>query len=286
VPEVPTVIELLPYAPALPHVYAEPAARVRVLYGWLAELGMATALSSSRRLLERADQLEADARAGVVAAQGRYDAAYKGLVAGTVAPAELARTLAAEGVWLDTRDGTTAAPMMLALQQAARDQRGQAGAMLEGEGSGLYARLQAIARSVVAEVAALPPLAPSVWGAATDPGSAAVRAGQGETWADLLRAADRVANVHQAASLLRRFGGLGAEAMPPGAAPELAFLYRRWWAALERLDEVKRLKAPLRLAFAVRERLEPGLWLASDLQGDVPDEPEPGRGLLDRLRGR
>jgi hypothetical protein len=287
VPEVPPIIELLPTTPPVSNVYSEPASRVRVLYGWLAELGMATALSASRTLLERADQLEAEARAGVTASQARYDAAYKGVVAGTVTPAELARTLAAEAPWLDADvAGGRAAVAMVALQQAGQDMRAQAAALLEGEGSGLYGRLQAIARDVVREVAALPPLAPAVWSAATDPGTAAVRAGQGETWADLLRAADKFSKVHQAGALLRRFGGLGAQAMPPGAAPDLAFLYRAWWVALERLDEVRRLKPPLRLPFGVREGLQPGLWLASELQGDVPDEPEPGRGLLDRLRGR
>jgi hypothetical protein len=282
-----SVIPLLPWAVPLPGSYAEPASRVRILHGWLTELGLPEALSASRRLLTRAEDVEGQARQEQIKAQQRHTAAYRGLVAGEVTIGELAAELAADSVWLDSDvPGGQPAPMMAALMRASADMRAHAAALLEAEGSGIYRQLQDVAQEIVGTVAAEPPLPQRVWSSA-DPAAECARAGREETWGVFTRAADRWATLHRAGDLLRRVGGLGAQAQLTVPAPEhLAWAWRRWWLALDGLQEWRRLAVPLRLRWSIDHGWQPGLYLRDDVPAG-PEDDQPGRGgLLGRLLGR
>jgi hypothetical protein len=285
VPDETPVIELLPFLPAAPGVYSEPSARVRVISGLCEELGLHGELAASRALLERAEQTETAARTQVTAASGRFGQAYEGFLRGTVDVDGLAAELAADGVWLDHDvPGGRPSVMMAALMRAAADMRTRAGAVLEAESATLYRKLQRVAGDVVRTAAEQPPLPASVW-SATDPALAAARAGSESTWGVLVREADRWATVHRAGEMLRAGGGLGAEAHLSIPAPEgIAFVWRRWWLAVEGLQEARRLPGPLRLVHGIQQQWDPGLWLRSDIP-DAPPETAPERGIRDRLLG-
>jgi hypothetical protein len=154
--------------------------------------------------------------------------------------------------------------------------------MVAAEAGDLYRRLQQRAKEEVSRVAKLSAVPRTAW-SSPDPGTVMVRAGQAESWAVMVAATDTFAQVHRCGVVLRRAGGMGPSALPPGGAPEpLCWEYRRWNLALSKLPELRRLPAALRLRAAHEWGLEPGLWATGDLSA-APEQAKPRRllgGLL------
>jgi hypothetical protein len=183
--------------------------------------------------------------------------------------------LAATDPWIDhqTEPMPRSAHAVELVMEAARACHGNAYAAAVGEGPSLYRRLQTVAAESVRAVTKQPPLSRRTW-ASADPASQAALDGYEQAWAVLVREQDRFALVHQLGALVRSMGGLGASALLPDGAPDWGYAYRQWPRALEGERDLKRLHPALRLAYAIGEKWEPGLYLADDL---VRPEPERAR---------
>jgi hypothetical protein len=258
----------------------DPATRIRVLSALLEDLGISGALAASRRLLDREQELAAEAREARAAAGRRWAQTREALFRGEVGAAEVASVLGEVQPWMDDGDGTSVAPAMKAMMDSAREARTRAAAMLEGEADPIYHRLQQLAGQVVARTAALPALPKQVWGAGDQASTLAIQQGHDLTWAQLVGEATRFDKLHRAAAILRQSGGLPVMIFPRGCPDGLGHLYRNWEPALEGLAELKRHPGPLRLRFAVDRGWQPGLWLPSDHEQRQEERPKRPWGWL------
>jgi hypothetical protein len=189
--------------------------------------------------------------------------------------------LAATDPWVDHQaDPPRVAHAVELVMEAAHACHGNAYAAAVGEGPSLYRRVQQVAAEAVKAVTKQPPLSRRTWGSA-DPASQAALDGYEAAWAVLVREQDRFALVHQLGQVIRGMGGLGVSALLPGGAPDWGYAYRQWAKALEGEQELKRLHPALRLAHAVREQWDPGLWLRDDLV--LPEPERARRGLVGLL---
>jgi hypothetical protein len=154
--------------------------------------------------------------------------------------------------------------------------------MLPAESPGLYQLAQREAAAAVTATAELPPLPTPVWNA-PEPSAVALEHGAEQTYLAMQRQQARFALCHQIGTLLRSVGGLGAQVLLLGGVPEVhGFTFKRWDLALAGVQETKRLKAPLRLRYAIDHGWQPGLWLAGDVSA-TPVEVKVDRRRL--LRG-
>jgi hypothetical protein len=264
--------------------HGDAASIVRRLVAKLEEAGVPDQLATSRRLLAQAERLGEVARDAKAAAQRRWDAERGQLLTGEVDPERLARTLSETAPWLDVQaEAGRAAPAMAALWQAAQVARSNAVQAAAGEASGLYARLQAAAGEVVAQVAGTPPLPREVWSAPThaQASTVAIRAGHELGWSVLVKAGTRFESIHEAARMLVDSGGLGAVLFPAGCPEPLGMAYLGWEDALAGLQELRRLPWPLRIRHAVDRRWGPGLHLPADHAA----QPAKRRGPMEVLAG-
>jgi hypothetical protein len=206
----------------------QPTALVGGLSRLLGEVGLPGELSSSKRLLDRAEQLAEKARTAKMAAQQRWEHEREQLFTGEVDTDQLARTVVELGPWLDENSAA-----MMALMAAAQHAQGRAAQMVNAEASGLYAKLQKVAATTVEETAALPPIPQQMW-SAPNAATVAIQAGHGRTWEQLVLLATRFAKVHEAANLLVSTGGVQHATMFPGIPDKLGRTYRTPMAAVDR----------------------------------------------------
>jgi hypothetical protein len=61
--------------------------------------------------------------------------------------------------------------------------------------------------------------------------------------------------------------GLSGADVLQGDEPPLSLTFRRWAEASAHLGELRQVRQPLKLAFAVEHDWEPGLWTRADLAG-------------------
>jgi hypothetical protein len=257
---------------------ADPAGFVRRVVALLDTLGLPGELARSRELLEHSENLTETARRGKRAAEQRWEAEQRRLL--EPGPVEVERLEAAQNKarpWLDSQvEQGRAAAMMAALMGAAEECRGRALAQVNGEATGVHARLQTIAAEVVAHVASLPPLPRQVWSApAREAATIAIQERHEQTWAALVQDGTRFHTCHQVAELLWATGGLGVWVVP-GCRQGIGVLWRRWERAEEGYQRFRQVAGPLRLPFAIREGWEPGLWLPSDLTNRPAEAERPG----------
>ena len=176
--------------------------------------------------------------------------------------------------WMDEGgeplEGATVQPRpalaLAAARQLAQAERWRAGTLLGGATVVLYSRFAAVAAKAVEEVAGCLPLPPGVW-ASLEPVSVL----DADVLAVLQRAERRFNLCHAAGLHLRSMGLAGADVLT-GDAPELALTFRRWAEASAGLGELRQVRAPLRLAYAVAHNWGPGVWLAADVR-DVDQGP-------------
>ena len=113
-----------------------------------------------------------------------------------------------------------------------------------------------------------------------------MRLGFENAWAQLVRAGARWDAVHNAAQYLRETGQFQGErifAYPTALATQ--FLNPS--AAMDGMDEVRRLPAALRLRAAIDKGWLPGLWLRSDHDRYAAEQRDkPKRKLFAALSGR
>ena len=69
---------------------------------------------------------------------------------------------------------------------------------------------------------------------------------------------------HAVGALVREYLGYGPDSLADGA-PRSSLVFKNWHAMLEHEQEFNRLKMPLRLPFAIRHNLQPGLWKPADV---------------------
>lgn len=265
------------------------AQQVRLLLAFADRLELPRAFLASRELMERGErELGRVVREGQAKAQQARMEGLRRLVKGPapIALSDVEELVHQTDCWVDTdlERGRLARAVDLAMT-AARMARGEAYQAAVAESSGFYGQLQKIAGEMVKEIAKLKPLPRQVWGAADAPGLM-IREGRGGDWAVMVMAQERFSLVHQAGQVVRRMGGLGAAGLLNGPPEHLAFAYRRWDLAAAGEIELRRLHPGLKLSYAIREKWEPGLWLA----GDVPprpalEQPGPRRGLVGLLMG-
>ena len=174
------------------------------------------------------------------------------------------------------------------MMQAAAQIRGNATQTAFGMATGLHAELQQVCQVVVAEAAAVAQLPREVW-SATSGGRAselAMRAGHENAWAQLVRVGARWGRGAQRCPYLRETGQFQGElnfAYPTAIATQ--FLNPS--AAMDGLDEMRRLPAALRLRAAIDKGWLPGLWLRSDHDRYAAEQRDkPKRSLVGALLGR
>jgi hypothetical protein len=235
----------------------------------LERAGLPGRLEASKRLLERAEVLAAQAREAKLAARHKLGEANRTLLAdGPVDTAAYGAVLVELAPWLDEESAG-----MLGVMQACHQVRGNATQTTFAMAPGLYADLADVCRGIVAECAAVPSLPREVW-SATSGGEAAalaVRANREADFARLTRCGDKWDAVHAAAALLRETGVFQGELLFAGPV-SVCTQFRNWSAALEGLLQVRRMPGPLRLRAAIDRDWLPGLYLATDAA--VEGKPE------------
>jgi hypothetical protein len=261
--------------------------QVRLALAFAERLGESGAFKASRDLMERSEYLGKVVRDGQVEAHRVELAGLQRLVRGPtpIALSDVTELVHSTDCWLDTDASAGVARAVDMTMRAARMCREQAFQAAVAESSGFYQRLQKIAAAAVYEVGKLKPLPRQVWGAA-DPGGQMIREGRGDDWSRMVLAQEKFSLVHQAGQVMRGMGGLGAAGLLNGP-PDLAYAYKRWDLALNGESELRRLQPGLRLAHALREQWEPGLWTATDVpqQPAMPVDPRTRRGLIGLLAG-
>jgi hypothetical protein len=255
---------------------ADASGRVLVLQNLFAKLGHPEVLQASRRHLERVSALNLETVTLRDQAKTAWLQARAAFLDGHLQVEEYLDAAAQAQRWFPA-DPADAAPNMIALVEAQRDLRARAAASLPAESSGLYQLAQRAAKEAVEATAAQPKLPDRCW-SAPDPAAVAMELGAEQTYLELQRQQARFALCHQIGGLLRQVGGLGAEIHLPGGVPEsVGFTFVRWDLGLEGDYEVRRLKPPLRLRWAVDHGWKPGLYLASDIrypaEGSQPAAP-------------
>jgi hypothetical protein len=250
-------------------VRADPVGQVRALFSLCEKLGLRDELAASRRLLARGEELGAAARAAQARARERYRQTVESLFTQQDIDTDaIAQVLVETAPWLDANlqgPAPYASSGMTTMMEAAKQTHGRAGAMLQADAPGIYAKLQKVAAGAVAATAALPELPRSVW-SSPQPAAVAVREGHGETMKRLWEESDRFDTCHQAGRICRSSGGLGTQAMLDNAPEPLGFTVRNWQKAGGELQDFKLIRAPLRLRWMVDRGWEPGLWLRDDLR--------------------
>jgi hypothetical protein len=219
-------------------------------------------LRAPKRLLDRAEALAEQAREAKLAARRRLEEANRALLDGMPDAAAYGAALTEVSPWLSDE-----APGMIGMMQASAQVRSNALATAFAMATGLYSQLQEVCREIVAEAAAVPPLPREVTSAATSgqASTLAIRAGMEAAWAATVRLGDRWDQLHAAAELLRETGVMqGQLVFPQGCPTGIGCQFLNWQAAVEGLDAVRRMPAPLRLRAAIDKGWRPGLFLASD----------------------
>jgi hypothetical protein len=114
----------------------------------------------------------------------------------------------------------------------------------------------------------------------------AIRAGREADWATIVRLGDRWDSAHDAAQLVRETGVFQSELLfSCPTAIGLQFLNPA--AAVDGLDTVRRLPAPLRLRATIDRGWRPGLSLVADHDAAAAEpEVKPKRRLLAALAGK
>jgi hypothetical protein len=267
---------------------------LRMLLGRLEQLGLGQQPQqhsaqqpqqvSVRDLLRRAGevnqaatQLQQQAAQAVTAA---HAAALKPDVGPAAALAGVADALREAAPWTAPAPGVDS-PAAAQARHIARAATQQAVYLMTTQAPDIYRALQTLAARAVAttEAAVLPP---NIWGT-SEPAKTVMRSEYPEAWTQLLKAADDFERVHEAAHLLRLFGGGGGEL--PGSAVRHAWRFRAWRKAQEEADQIRPVATGLRLRWIVEHGWLPGLWRSDQIDptGDPAPTPE-RRSLLDRLR--
>jgi hypothetical protein len=264
--------------------HGDGAGTVRTLDDAMAKAGLPGQLEVPLRLLARAEELAEAARAAKAAAGHQLEAADQALYAdGPIDAAAYGRIRVEVDPWLL---GEAAA--MQGMMAAVHRVQGNATATTFAMADSLYAKLQAVCREVVGEIAAVPPLPREGWSATTtgQASTLAIRANRELEWARLVKARDQFDAVHSAAALLRETGQFQAQLnFPGGCRTEVGIRYLNWEAAEEGLRQVDRLPVPLRVRAAHDQGWKPGLWLRRDHEAAAA-EAKPKRGILGALAGR
>jgi hypothetical protein len=157
---------------------------------------------------------------------------------------------------------------LAAARQLAQAERWRAGTLLQSATVPLYSRFAAVAAQAVEEVAGCLPLPPAAW-SSLEPVSVL----EADVLAVLQRAERRFNLAHAAGLHLRAVGLQGADVLQ-GDAPPLSLTFRRWAEASAHLGELRQIRQPLKLAYAVSHNWGPGVWLAADVR-DVDQGPGP-----------
>jgi hypothetical protein len=260
-----------------PNPFERPEA-VAAFLARLEKLGITDVGAASQALLERSERLAQDARTAQTAARDSYDAAVRGLYAGTLDVAGFAATVRDVQAWLDhDSQATGVAPAMAGVMQVAQQLRANSVSAFANGATVIYSRLQQVAAAQVALVANLPDPPAGVWGAA-DPQAEALRTGWGHYWVDATSAATTFAEVHELGGMLRDTPAMASEVLwPPGCPSWAAALYLNWEPAVTAgVQAIRALPPGLRLKKAINSEWRPGLWAGRD------HEP-PKRGLLEKL---
>jgi hypothetical protein len=237
----------------------------------LDDAGLPGELARSRELLDQAERLGEAARAAKMAAVERLARADEALAA-TADMATYGQELGAVGPYLDD----DAAAMVGAMRQVHRT-RANAVQTAMAEASGIYQRLQVVAREVVGHTAALPSLPRQAWAASSTAAAsqAAIEAGYGRSWEDLVLLGVRWDSIHAAAALVRETGALSAQLMFPAGCPTaIGVMFLNWEPAVEAVRELRHLPGPLRIRGAVDRDLKPGLYLRDDHERAAAEKPK------------
>jgi hypothetical protein len=182
------------------------------------------------------------------------------LLNGSLDVAGFGQELIEVGPWLDEEFAG-----MRGVMQAAAQIQGNAVQTVFAMASGLYAQLQEVCAGVVAEAAAVPELPREVWSATSAARAAeqAIRANCEDAWVRLVRCGIQWDSCHEAAQLLRETGTLQGQLIF-SVPTSLGVTLLNPQAAMEGMDEVRRMPAPLRLRAAINRNWLPGLYLKSD----------------------
>jgi hypothetical protein len=144
-----------------------------------------------------------------------------------------------------------------------------------GESERIFTLAQRKAAEVVAEVAAVPPIPDAIWHA-PNPAEELPRIQEHRaTWGALQVAVVDFERAHAVARLVRDILGYGSDNLPDGA-PRFALTYRNWRPVLDAL-QLPRLKAPLKLPYALSKGYEPGCWKPAD----IATKPQTARSSVD-----
>jgi hypothetical protein len=267
--------------------HVDSVGQIQALVQLCEKLGLPDELAASRRLLDRSEQLGADARSAKADAQKRFQQAYRRLVSGELDAAAFGLELVPLLPWLDGEPDMANMkpnPALAAavVTNAARERRSSAVQMLAAEAPGIHAKLRSIAEETVVATGEVAPGLPRAAWSAPDPSAVVAREGQAAVLRVLWELSARFDDMHAAARICRDSGGLGAEAMLPTAPEPLGFTVLNYRKALEDMPKFKAVKPPLKLAWMVREGWRPGLWTASDHR-QAEQQPEPS--LLHRVKG-
>lgn len=232
----------------------------------------ASPLPQVQARLDRAERWKRVAEEGRVAAGQEVEAARAQAVAAE------AVTLDALNAFVDvveqTRRWWDSVPLVVEAAQPGREasavqaanmlyaaERWQAGQVLNQATGQLYALFAERARAAVAQVEGVLPLPPRAW-AALEPVNV-LPADTRET----LQEAERVMQAcHFMALYLRSMGVPGTDAQLLGDEPVEGLTLRRWSDFNMRRQELRPIRQPLKLAYAVQAGWEPGVWLATDLR--------------------
>jgi hypothetical protein len=262
------------------------AAAIHGLVKALDDAGLPDQLQASLRLLDRAEELAAAARAKQNAAREQLGAADAALLAdGPSAIDAYAAAVTSSKPWLDNSNPVQAADAMGGVMNAVHRLKANAVQTALASAHGIHQRLQGVCAEVVADIASVPALPAAVW-SATNSGHAAevaIRGGHELAWASLVKAGVRFDRVHAASALLRETGQFTAELnFPDGCPTRVGVMFLAWREAFEGLEQVRRLPGPLRVRAACDRGFRPGLYLASDHARAAAERPA-RRGLLAML---
>ena len=255
-------------------VMSNVSADAGVLTGYAEAVGLGPdvpPLPQVRAMVERAEGWSRLAWSGRGDAEQAVKAAQeRALTASEVAAAALAEYVAVlehQRPWLDEGaepGGADVQPRPALALAAARGlamaERQRAGMVLQAATVVFYSRFAAVAARAVEEVAGCLPLPPAAW-SSLEPVSVL----EADVLAVLQRA-ERRFNLCHAAGLHLRSVGVGGADVLTGDAPPLSLTFRRWAEASAHLPELRQIRQPLRLAYAVSHNWGPGVWLAADVR--------------------
>ncbi|HKN44949.1 MAG TPA: hypothetical protein VJW23_13600, partial [Propionibacteriaceae bacterium] len=244
-----------------------PPARLLWVRSVLAQLGLDSSfLQPAEDLRARASALRAEAATASQQAAARRAAALNTL--GRDSQASLAEAVAlwsAESAWLDIdRPGEIKPPALRLAEEGARALESQIAVQILGHGEKLFALVQKKAAALVQEISDLPKFPDAIYGS-PDPATDLARIpSHRATWGTLTGTNQDFLACHDVANLVRAFIGASVNKLPDGA-PRYAFWAKNWRPSLTD-DQFPRLKAPLRLRWALDHDWQPGLWRPEDVK--------------------